>query len=70
MMMRSVSVAVGRLPGREGAAGAALGAGAAATTGGWAAPAVYACTAKTCALYYGNIAALAPAVVAGEPKCT
>ena len=41
-----------------------------ATTGGWAASAVYAGTPKTCALYYGNIAALAPAVVAGEPKCT
>ena len=41
-----------------------------ATPSGWAASAVYSGTPKTCALFYGNIAALAPAVVAGEPKCT
>ena len=41
-----------------------------ATTAGWAASAAYSGTPKTCALFYGNIAALAPAVVAGEPKCT
>ena len=41
-----------------------------ATTTGWAASATYTGTPKTCALFYGNIAAVAPAVVAGEPKCT
>jgi prepilin-type N-terminal cleavage/methylation domain-containing protein len=41
-----------------------------ATTSGWAASATYTGTPKTCALFYGNIAAVAPAVVAGEPKCT
>ena len=41
-----------------------------ATVSGWAASATYVGTPKTCALFYGNIAALAPAVVAGEPKCT
>ena len=41
-----------------------------ATTSGWAASAVYSGTPKTCAMFYGSIAALAPAVVAGEPKCT
>jgi prepilin-type N-terminal cleavage/methylation domain-containing protein len=41
-----------------------------ATTAGWQASAVYSGTPKTCALFYGNIGPLAPAVVAGEPKCT
>jgi type IV pilus assembly protein PilA len=41
-----------------------------ATTGGFAASATYVGTPKTCALFYGSIAAVAPAVVAGEPKCT
>ena len=41
-----------------------------ATTSGWAASASYAGTARTCALFYGNIAAVAPAVVSGEPRCT
>jgi len=41
-----------------------------ATTSGWGASATYTGTLKTCALFYGNIAAVAPAVVAGEPKCT
>ena len=41
-----------------------------ATPAGWSASATYAGTAKTCALFYGNIAAVAPAVVSGEPKCT
>ena len=42
----------------------------AATAAGWSASATYAGTPKTCAMFYGNIAAVAPAVVAGEPKCT
>ncbi|HEX6615438.1 MAG TPA: prepilin-type N-terminal cleavage/methylation domain-containing protein [Gemmatimonadales bacterium] len=41
-----------------------------ATVSGWQATASYTGTTKTCALYYGNIAALAPANVNGEPKCT
>ena len=40
------------------------------TTAGWSASATYTGTSKTCAMFYGNIAAVAPAVVAGEPKCT
>jgi prepilin-type N-terminal cleavage/methylation domain-containing protein len=42
----------------------------AATPSGWSASATYVGTPKTCAMFYGNIAAVAPAVVAGEPKCT
>ncbi|MDQ3138658.1 MAG: prepilin-type N-terminal cleavage/methylation domain-containing protein [Gemmatimonadota bacterium] len=42
----------------------------AATTSGWQATATYTGTAKTCALFYGNIGAIAPANVNGEPKCT
>jgi len=41
-----------------------------ATVSGWQATASYSGTTKTCALFYGNIAALAPANVNGEPKCT
>ena len=41
-----------------------------ATVSGWQATASYTGTTKTCALYYANIAALAPANVNGEPKCT
>ena len=41
-----------------------------ATPAGWSASATYTGTPKTCALFYGSIAALAPAIVAGEPKCT
>ena len=37
---------------------------------GWSATATYAGTSKTCAIFYGNIAALAPATVNGEPKCS
>ena len=37
--------------------------------GGWSATAAYAGTSKTCAIFYGNIAAVAPATVNGEPKC-
>jgi prepilin-type N-terminal cleavage/methylation domain-containing protein len=40
-----------------------------ATVSGWQATASYTGTTKTCALFYGNIAALAPANVNGEPKC-
>ena len=41
-----------------------------ATAAGWQASATYVNTTRTCAVYYGNIAALAPATVDGEPKCT
>jgi prepilin-type N-terminal cleavage/methylation domain-containing protein len=41
-----------------------------ATAAGWQATASYVNTTRTCAVYYGNIAALAPATVDGEPKCT
>jgi type IV pilus assembly protein PilA len=41
-----------------------------ATAAGWQATASYANTTRTCAVYYGNIPALAPATVDGEPKCT
>ena len=40
-----------------------------ATASGWQATATYVGTTKTCALFYGNVAALAPANVNGEPKC-
>jgi prepilin-type N-terminal cleavage/methylation domain-containing protein len=40
-----------------------------ATVSGWQATASYTGTTKTSALFYGNIAALAPANVNGEPKC-
>jgi type IV pilus assembly protein PilA len=38
--------------------------------GGWSAKAAYSGTSKTCAIFYGDIAALAPAVVNGEPRCS
>jgi prepilin-type N-terminal cleavage/methylation domain-containing protein len=41
-----------------------------ANVSGWQATATYTGTTKTCAVFYGNVAALAPAVVNGEPKCT
>ncbi len=41
-----------------------------ATTSGWQATASFTGTAKTCAIFYGTAAAVAPAVVNGEPKCT
>ena len=41
-----------------------------ATAAGWQATASYTGTTKTCALFYGNVAALAPANVNGEPKCS
>ena len=37
--------------------------------GGWSANAIYTGTAKTCAIFYGNAAVLAPATANGEPKC-
>jgi type IV pilus assembly protein PilA len=40
-----------------------------AAPGGWSASAAYAGTSKTCSIYYGTVAALAPANVNGEPKC-
>jgi prepilin-type N-terminal cleavage/methylation domain-containing protein len=41
-----------------------------ATASGWQATASYVGTTKTCALFYGNVAPLAPANVNGEPQCT
>jgi type IV pilus assembly protein PilA len=41
-----------------------------ATASGWQATATYVGTTKTCALFYGSVAALAPADVNGEPKCS
>jgi prepilin-type N-terminal cleavage/methylation domain-containing protein len=37
--------------------------------GGWSATAAYTGTSKTCAIFYGNAAVLAPATANGEPKC-
>jgi type IV pilus assembly protein PilA len=37
--------------------------------GGWSASASYTGTSKTCAIFYGNAAVLAPATANGEPKC-
>lgn len=42
----------------------------AVAAGGWSASATYTGTSKTCAIFYGNIAVLAPATTNGEPKCT
>jgi prepilin-type N-terminal cleavage/methylation domain-containing protein len=41
-----------------------------ATTSGWQATATFTGTSKTCAIFYGTVAPIAPAVVNGEPKCT
>ena len=42
-----------------------------ATAGtGWSAVATHSATAKTCAIFVGAVAPVAPAVVEGEPKCT
>jgi len=41
-----------------------------ATAAGWQATATYTGTIRTCAVFYGNVAALAPANVNGEPKCS
>ena len=41
-----------------------------ATASGWQATATYTGTTKTCALFYGNVAPLAPANVNGEPQCS
>ena len=41
-----------------------------ATASGWQATASFTGTTKTCAIFYGTAAALAPAVVNGEPRCT
>lgn len=41
-----------------------------ATAAGWQATATYTNTTRTCAVFYGNVAAIAPAIVDGEPKCT
>jgi type IV pilus assembly protein PilA len=37
--------------------------------GGWAAKATFVNTNKSCAIFYGTIAPLAPAVVDGEARC-
>ena len=41
-----------------------------ATAAGWQATASFTNTTRTCAVFYGNVAAIAPAIVDGEPKCT
>jgi prepilin-type N-terminal cleavage/methylation domain-containing protein len=41
-----------------------------ATAGGWSASAAYTGTAKTCALFYGSAAPLAPATAEGLITCT
>ena len=41
-----------------------------ATASGWQATATFTGTAKTCAIFFGTAAALAPAITSGEPKCT
>jgi prepilin-type N-terminal cleavage/methylation domain-containing protein len=41
-----------------------------ATTSGWQATASFTGTSKTCAIFYGTAAAIAPASVSGEPRCT
>jgi prepilin-type N-terminal cleavage/methylation domain-containing protein len=41
-----------------------------ATGSGWQATASFTGTSKTCAIFYGTAAAIAPAVVSGEPRCT
>jgi prepilin-type N-terminal cleavage/methylation domain-containing protein len=41
-----------------------------ATASGWQATATSTGTPRTCALFFGNVAALAPANVNGEPQCT
>ena len=38
--------------------------------GGWAATAASVATTKTCAIFYGTIAPVAPATVDGEARCT
>jgi type IV pilus assembly protein PilA len=40
-----------------------------ATANGWQATATYVGTPRTCAIFYGNIGPLSPAVVNGEVKC-
>jgi len=42
----------------------------AATTSGFQATAAHTSTSRTCAIFYGNIAAVAPAAINGEPGCT
>ena len=37
---------------------------------GWSAVATHSATTKTCAIFYGDVAAVAPATIVGEPKCT
>jgi len=40
-----------------------------ATNNGWQATATYTGSLRTCAIYYGNIGPISPAVVNGEVKC-
>jgi len=40
-----------------------------ATASGWQATATYAGTSRACAIFYGNVAPLSPAVVSGEVRC-
>ena len=41
-----------------------------ATASGWQATATFTNTTRTCAVFYGSVAPIAPAIVDGEPKCT
>jgi prepilin-type N-terminal cleavage/methylation domain-containing protein len=41
-----------------------------ANASGWQATATFTNTTRTCAVFYGNVAAIAPAIVDGQPKCT
>ena len=41
-----------------------------ASTSGFQATAAHTATTRTCAIFYGNIAAVAPAAINGEPACT
>ena len=42
----------------------------AATTSGFQATAAHTSSSRTCAIFYGNIAAVAPAAINGEPGCS
>ena len=41
-----------------------------ATASGWQATASFINTTRTCAVFYGTVPPIAPAIVDGEPRCT
>jgi prepilin-type N-terminal cleavage/methylation domain-containing protein len=41
-----------------------------ATASGWQATASFTNTTRTCAVYYGTVPPIAPAIVDGQPRCT